>query len=346
MIRHVSRTTGQDQNISSYHGENSQDLVRLDSAHVDVEEPMANSRYPRVNPKSGLQEEWDDHFRVPSVAQRSITSLRFNGQSTAVHSVPLENGLSLDFYARLGASDELVITFHGAYRKVPEGQVPLPAVRAGAVARGRVPGTHRVRGPDSAPGPDPQDAAQLVPERSWLGLDGRHPEGHRPCEGPLRRQARPVHRRVRGGHTAIRLSAHVPGFLTYVQALATDIHRCFPNAKKNYFSTVWPGWDSGKLLDAFPERFNMPARYRRRALDNFVYYAQSTRDPRYLETHFEPFRAALGATPTGAEEPRGKRWLALYDGEKEGHGAMTPPEFRDHLQRALAWWRARRPAHP
>ena len=78
---------------------------------------MANSRYPRVNPKSGLKENWDDHFKIPSVTQRSITSLRFNGQTTAVHTVPLENGLSLDFYARLGASDELVVTFHGAYRK-------------------------------------------------------------------------------------------------------------------------------------------------------------------------------------------------------------------------------------
>ena len=78
---------------------------------------MANSRYPRVNPKSGLQEEWDDHFQVPSVKQRSISSLRFNGQSTAVHTVPLANGLTLDFYARLGAADELAVTFHGAYRK-------------------------------------------------------------------------------------------------------------------------------------------------------------------------------------------------------------------------------------
>lgn len=302
---------------------------------------MANSRYPRVNPKSGLQEEWDDHFQVPSVKQRSISSLRFNGQSTAVHTVPLANGLTLDFYARLGAADELAVTFHGAYRKdkylyprferVQSLEKLFPAHIAFADPTLRMDRSKSMllSWYLGGPGWDPMDDIFKVIARA----KGRSGAKHVVFIGGSG-----------GGHTALRLSAHFPGSLAYVQAPATDIHRCFPTAKKNYFSTVWPGWDPEKLLDAFPERFNMPALYRRRPMDNFVYYAQSTRDPHYLDTHFEPFRAALGATPTGEEEPRGKRWLALYEGEKEGHGAMTPPEFREHLARALTWWRARRPA--
>jgi len=302
---------------------------------------MARTHYPRVNPRSGLREEWDGHFQVPSVAQRSINALRFTGQTTAVHSVPLGGGLSLDFYARLGVSDELVLTFHGAYRKdnyhyprferVRSLENTFPAHIAFADPTLRLDKRQKMllSWYLGGPGWDPMDDILKVVARA----KGRTGDRHVLLIGGSG-----------GGLAALRISAHIPGSLAYVQAPATDIHNCFPTAKKNYFGTVWPGWDMEQLLDAFPERFNMQTFYRRRRPENFVYYAQSTRDSHYLTTHFEPFRAALGATPTGAEEPRGRRWLALYDGEKEGHGAMTPPEFKTHLDRALTWWRERRPA--
>jgi len=300
---------------------------------------MPTTRYPRVNPRSGLREKWHDHFKVPLVTQRSITSLKFNGQTTAVHRVPLENGLTLDFYARLCASDELVITFHGAYLKRKYEHPRFERVRS---LRGAIPTHIAVADPTmlldpskkmllswylGGPGWDPMDDILKVIARA----KGRSGAKHVLFIGGSG-----------GGHAALRLSAHLPGSLAYVQAPATDIHRCFPTAKKNYFETVWPGWDPESLLDAFPERFNMPELYRRRSPENFVYYAQSTRDPHYLETHFEPFRAATPEKPTGAAEPRGRRWLSLYEGAKEGHGAMTPPEFHEHLDRALTWWRVQR----
>lgn len=301
---------------------------------------MANSRYPRTNPKSGLVEDWDDHFAVPAVRQRSINALRFNGQSTAVHRVPLENGLTLDFYARLGRSDELVLTFHGAYRKdnyryprferVQSLTNVFPAHIAFADPTLRLDRSKKMllSWYLGGPGWDPMEDILKVIQRAR----GRTGSKHVLCIGGSG-----------GGFAALRLSAHIPGSLAYVQAPATDIHNCFPTAKKNYFDAVWPGWDADALLDAFPERFNMPRLYRRRPTENFIYYAQSTRDPHYISTHFEPFRSALGATPTNDEEPPGRRWLAMYEGVQEGHGAMTPPEFSAHLERALAWWRARRP---
>jgi hypothetical protein len=304
---------------------------------------MTSARYPRVNPRSGLTEQWDSHFEVPSVAQRSLNALRFNGQTTAVHSVPLENRLTLDFYARLGRSDELVVTFHGAYRKdqylyprferVRSLEKKFPAHIAFADPTLRLDPSKRMllSWYLGGPGWDPMDDILRVITRA----KGRTGSKHLLFIGGSG-----------GGHTALRISAHVPGSLAYVQAPATDINRCFPTAKKNYFSTVWPQWDPERLLAGFPERFNMPRLYRRRRPDNFVYYAQSTRDPHYLETHFAPFRDELALSPSGADEPRGTTWLALYDGVKEGHGAMTPPEFSDHLVSALGWWRAKRPANP
>lgn len=328
---------------SPYHERSSQGSASTETAHVDFEDPMPTTRYPRVSPRSGLREEWHDHFEVPSVTQRSITSLKFNGQTTAVHRVPLENGLTLDFYARLCASDELVITFHGAYRKEKYEHPRFERVRS---LKGAVPTHIALADPTVLPRSEQEDAAGLVSRRPWLGSDGRHSQGDSPGEGAVRAKHVLFIGGSGGGHAALRMSAHLPGSLTYVQAPATDIHRCFPTAKKNYFETVWPGWDPESLLDAFPERFNMPELYRRRSPENFVYYAQSTRDPHYLETHFEPFRAATPEKPTGPAEPRGRRWLSLYEGAKEGHGAMTPPEFREHLDLALTWWRARRTSHP
>lgn len=304
---------------------------------------MAKHGYPRVNPKSGLTENWDDHFQVPSVRQRSITSLRLNGQSIAVHSVPLENGLTLDFHSRLGRSDELVLTFHGAYRKdkylyprferVQSLEKAFPAHIAFAdptllMDRSKKMLLSWYLG---GPGWDPMDDILKVIARA----KGRTSSKHVLLIGGSG-----------GGHAALRISAHIPGSMAYVQAPATDIRNCFPTAQKNYFETVWPGWDMDLLLNAFPERFDMPKLYRRRTPENYVYYAQSTRDPHYIENHFEPFRSALGATPTNDEEPSGKRWLAMYDGAQDGHGAMTPPEFRAHLDKALTWWRAHRPVTP
>lgn len=67
-----------------------------------------------VNPRTGLKETWDANFRVPIVYQRSVGSLKFGGQLSAIHTVPLAQGLSLDFYAHLCRSEELVVAFPGA----------------------------------------------------------------------------------------------------------------------------------------------------------------------------------------------------------------------------------------
>lgn len=67
-----------------------------------------------INPRTGLNESFDERLRLPIVQQRGIGTLRFGGQPTALHTIPIGRGLSLDFYARLRQIDELVITFHGA----------------------------------------------------------------------------------------------------------------------------------------------------------------------------------------------------------------------------------------
>src|SRR5690606_38715722 len=73
-------------------------------------------RTARINPATGLRETWDTYYNVPLVHQKRISQLRLNGQATAVHTVPIEGGLTLDFFAHLKRSDELIVTFPGPAR--------------------------------------------------------------------------------------------------------------------------------------------------------------------------------------------------------------------------------------
>ena len=68
-----------------------------------------------INPKTGLSESPHGYYGIPHVKQRNLGLLKFNGQPRAVHTVPVGNGLTLDFYAQLGRSDELVVMLMGAY---------------------------------------------------------------------------------------------------------------------------------------------------------------------------------------------------------------------------------------
>lgn len=67
-----------------------------------------------INERTGLREGWNEHFNIPLVHQRGLGSLRFGRQNTAIHSAPLGGGRSLDFYARLGPSNEMLVSLHGA----------------------------------------------------------------------------------------------------------------------------------------------------------------------------------------------------------------------------------------
>src|SRR5699024_10240544 len=81
---------------------------------------MASERAETVHPRTGLRESWDDFYNVPLVHQKGIGRLTFAGQRTAVHTVPLGGEQTLDFYAQLKPSDELIVTLPGAAnRKKP-----------------------------------------------------------------------------------------------------------------------------------------------------------------------------------------------------------------------------------
>lgn len=128
----------------------------------------------------------------------------------------------------------------------------------------------------------------------------------------------------------------------WCSVLRTNVAKYSPRVVRDYFSTMWPGWDQDKLLEAFPERFDMVRHYRNRPIDNFVYYTQNRHDQRHYSRHYEPFRQAVGIKEKSGSSRDGSRHLVLYSGESQSHGGITAAEYDKFYADAFQRWRAHR----
>lgn len=291
-----------------------------------------------MNPATGLRETWNDFYNVPVVQQKSIGQLRFNGQATAVHTVPLEGGLTLDFFAQLKRSDELVVTFPGAAR--PGKNIYPMFARVATFRASRTPAFMAFADPTI-----PMDPNRELLLGWFLGGPGFDPafpiiQAIRKAQGKTGAKHVVFVGGSGGGFAALRLSSMVPGSMAYLHEGTTSIAQALPVQSERYFSTAWPGWDVEKLLDAFPERFDMVRHYRRRPIQNFVYFAQSEDDSRFRENHYVPLKNAMGVEGDAGVSRSGRRHFVLYKGEVKGHGKVTPAEFRHHFGNAMQAWRA------
>lgn len=303
---------------------------------ADKVSDMASERAETVHPRTGLREGWDDFYNVPLVHQKGIGRLTFAGQTTAVHTVPLANGLTLDFFAKLKPSDELIVTLVGAaspsknryplFQRVSTFRRSMPALMAFADPTIRM---------DKARG-------MLL---SWfLGGPGYDPlldvvKAIRRAQGKTGAKHIAFVGGSGGGYAALRASAMLPGSLAYVQDPQAVVARYLPRSVAAYLDTAGPGWSHDQLLEAFPERFDMVRHYRDAAPRNFVYYAQNASDTHHVDDHYVPFKAVHGVTTDSGVSRDESRVFALFDGEVEGHGKMTNPEFQHHLDAALGHWR-------
>lgn len=300
-----------------------------------------DSRDVTTNPRTGLQESWNDFYNVPLVHQKSVGTLRFNGQATAVHTAPIRGGLTFDFFAQLKASDELVVTFPGAARP---GKNIYPLFNRVATFRDRVPAVMAFADPTINMDPDREVLL------SWfLGGPDLDPaalalQAIRKAQGKTGAKHVVFVGGSGGGFPALRMASMVPGSMAYIHEGTTSIARTLPVSADRYFSRIWPGWDQQQLLQAFPERFDMVRHYRAYQPDNFVYFAQSVDDTRFHDGHYVPLKEAMGvAGPAGASRS-GTRHFELYKGEVKGHGKVTPKEFRQHFGKATRLWREYRAA--
>jgi len=209
-----------------------------------------DQRTARTNPVTGLRETWNDFYKVPLVHQEGVGQLRLNGQATAVHTAPLESGLTLDFFAQLKRSDELIVTFPGAARP-GKNIYPLFA---------RVATFRALRAPAFLAFADP--TIKLDPDRAMLLSWFLGGPGFDPAD-PIRRAVKKAQGKTGakhvvfvggsgGGFAALRLSSMVPGSMAYLHEGTTSIARTPPVQSERYFSTVWPGWDPQQLISAFP----------------------------------------------------------------------------------------------
>lgn len=290
----------------------------------------------QINHRTKLRETWHERFGVPEVHQKGIGRLTFAGQTTAVHKVPLGKGLSLDFFAKLKPSEELIVTLPGAAS--PEKNI-YPLFARVSTFRRRVPAVMAFADPTILLDPNRE---MLL---SWFLGGPDFDPAPLILQAIRRAQGKTGAKRVifvggsGGGHPALRLSAMLPGSMAYVHEGATNIARSLPTSVSRYFRTVWPGWDQEMLLRAFPERFDMVRHYRRFQPANFVYHAQSVDDARFRDDHYVPFRDAHGVTVDSGVNRSGARHFVLYKGAIPGHGKVTAEEFDYHFSTAIRLWR-------
>lgn len=292
------------------------------------------------NARTGLSESLHDYYQVPEVQQRSIQNVRYGGQQTAVHKVPVGAGLTLDFYARLGGSDEILVSLHGAL--IP-GRHKYPRFERVASLRSRAKAMMSFADPTIA-----ADKRGEISSAWFLGGPGWDPQpwitqAIRKAFGKTGARHIAFVGGSGGGFAALRASAAVPGSLAFIQDPQTNLAVHNPVNVDKYFATMWPGWDKDSLLHAFPERFDMVRHYSSSRPKNYVYYAQNSRDTFHTTNHYLPFAEVHGMGSQVGLDRSNTRNFALYDGANRGHGKITAAEFDQHLALALAFWRENRP---
>lgn len=301
---------------------------------------MAEKQSLTKNPRTGLIEGFHSHYKVPEVHQNNIRTLRFGGQATAVHIVPLSNGLTLDFYARLQKSDELIVTLPGAaspnknfyplfWRVSTFRTIGTPAFMTFADPTLMLDKEHELRLSWVLGGPGWDPAADII--RAIRMAKGKCGAKHVAFVGGSG-----------GGFAALRLSAMIPGSLAFIQEPQTNLAKYYRGVVEAYFNKVWPGWNYRKLINAFPERFDMVRHYKAYKPQNFVYYTQSVDDVQHREKHYKPFKAVYGVTNDSGQSKDLRGTFNLYKGTHEGHGRITKQEFRDFFDDAMRFWRENR----
>lgn len=291
-----------------------------------------------INPRSGLRESVYERLNIPHVQQTSVRALRLNGQKRAVHTVPLQNGLTLDFYADLGVSDELVVTFHGAMPRTLKDYPWFARIRSVA------PKTKAMLAIA-----DP--TLQVDPKRemlaSWyLGNPGWDPIYDilhliRKAQGKTGAKYVAFIGGSGGAIPALRASALLPGSLAFIQDPRVTFSEMNHHIER-YFAKAWPGWDPQKMVSSFPSLFDMAAYYRDVQPKNFLYCTQNVLDQKYYESQFLPFAKALGVNGGLGISSNGRYEFMGYQGEKEGHGKITSQEFHKFYAAAFSGWRDRR----
>lgn len=293
-----------------------------------------------VNPITGLTEEHNNYFDLPLVHQNTISSLTFAGQLRALHKVPLGSGRTLDFYADLHKSDEIYITLHGANKPDKNRYPRFERIQSvGKYKKALI----------AFADPTVQMGRRSQMLLGWyLGGAGWDPI-YDMASVVRRAQSKVGTNRVvliagsGGGHAALRLGALIPGSLVYLQQPVVTINNSNPRALNNYFKTMWPGYDPARLMNDFPERFNMIELYRRLSPDNYVYYIQTYADLHYLNHNYKPFKKLFGIDSDSGTSANARRKFTLFNSVNPGHGTITAEEFDTYFTEALKWWRALTP---
>lgn len=301
--------------------------------YVTGDLPVATMNHVKtINPETGLEETLHEKFKVPLVHQRGIDRIQFGPHPVAIHTVPVEEVPSLDFYAKLAPADELYVSLQGA---ATPGKLRYPSFWRITSMRNRVPAFIAIADPSLQLSDDDMfGLAWYTGGRDWDPM---------PQLTNIVRQAMAHVGASRvmllggsgGGFAALRMASQFPNSMAFAQDPQTAIIDYNPIHQRRLMKAGWSGQDREQIIAAHPERFDLRYVYNTENPSNFIYYRQSTRD-RHLKEHCEPFMEALRAT-TGMQSGRFR--FVIEEGERDGHGAITDAEFDRHFTAAQTFWR-------
>lgn len=286
-----------------------------------------------TNPLTGLHETIHDKFKIPVVQQLGPERIRFDGNATAIHTVPMPHGKSLDFYAKLTPAPELYVSLHGAVSP-KNGRYPM--FWRMTSMRHRVDAFMSIADPSLQLSNDPDFSLAW-----YTGGEGWDPI-YELADVVRRAMDYSGAERVMflggsgGGFASMRMATMFSKSIAFVQDPQTKIAAYYKGHQQRLAEAAWPGMEMADVIQENPDRFDMCYLFRETDPDCFVYYRQSTGDPHHTELHARPFEEAVART-AGWESGRFK--MVYEEGEQPGHGMITPGEFDRHFDEAVAWWR-------
>lgn len=283
-------------------------------------------------PPPAPKESWDEHYKVPILRHVGTNSIQFGEHPTAIHEVALSPGRSIDFYAKLTPAPDLFVSLHGA---VPIASPRYPHFRRVESMRNRVDALLCIADPTlRVSSSDDFRLAWYVGSEGW---------------DPTEELAEVVRQAMRhvgasrvmflggsgGGFASLHLATLFPGSMAFVQDPQVEVAKYYQPHRERLFAAAWPSWEQDEAFKELPHRFNMTHHYVTMNPENYIYYRQSASDEMHLKNHAQPFERAVSEL-SGAQS--GHFRFIYEEGEKPGHGKITPSEFDRHFDAAMQFW--------
>lgn len=281
-----------------------------------------------TNRVTGLREELIPELGVPRVHQKSQRTVKLAGQPRAVHQIQISPGVSMQFFTKLSAAENLVVVFG------------TPTSDSQSREDAFIDEIKSLRSQEFAliVVDDPTLQLHKGLRKGWfLGGPSFDPiaiiAGVIPAAMSKCGAGRLIFAgREEGGYAALRASALFNDSYCLVDNpdVAINDSPPFKDVVK-YFDTVWPDHDRIELIRSNRGRFSATELYRTTAPRNHLIYQQKLDDSNRINKHYRAFKNMYLVADAIGSDITAKKHFRLYDTEFILPSESPGPRFRTEL---------------